>query len=384
MAGSDTAVMGVARKINVLLGCEPTINTDGLYSPLKRFKSELNEEGLDIHFYDALTDKILECDTLVLDSKYFKNGWQNSRQRNIDQIAQVSDEVADVLWFNTADSTAGVQRDVLPFVRRYIKAQAYKDRSEYKRKHYGGRLFTDYYHKKAGIVDSEPMFSKPVMDDADLRKIVVGWNYGLAGGFNRLWDPLRFANRLVPKIGIPLMRSMGRTDSYFEGVKRERPISVFAHMNTAYSRETVSHQRKEALSKVSSLSTYQVVTGVCSRSSYFHRLRRSLCALSPFGWGEINVRDFEVFAAGAALVKPDISHVDTFPDYFIQNKTYVSYNWDAMDLLEKIEGLIADMNLREEIAENAQKRFGFFEKSQDGKKIIIEHIKKVFLGETDE
>ena len=34
--------------------------------------------------------------------------------------------------------------------------------------------------------------------------------------------------------------------------------------------------------------------------------------LSPFGWGEIGARDFEIFINGSLLIKPDMSHLETY------------------------------------------------------------------------
>jgi hypothetical protein len=43
---------------------------------------------------------------------------------------------------------------------------------------------------------------------------------------------------------------------------------------------------------------------------------------SPFGWGEINYGDFEGILSGDALVKPAMSHLQTWPELYVEGETY--------------------------------------------------------------
>ena len=53
--------------------------------------------------------------------------------------------------------------------------------------------------------------------------------------------------------------------------------------------------------------------------------------LSPFGWGELCLRDYEAVLGGALLLKPDMSHLETWPDVFVPHDTYAPFDWDATD-----------------------------------------------------
>ena len=53
--------------------------------------------------------------------------------------------------------------------------------------------------------------------------------------------------------------------------------------------------------------------------------------LSPFGWGEICYRDFEAAIGGSMLIKPDMSHLSTWPNIYASDM-YKSLKWDFSDL----------------------------------------------------
>ena len=116
--------------------------------------------------------------------------------------------------------------------------------------------------------------------------------------------------------------------------------------------------RKESSDIASSLShKFKVVSGFHSVSDFHQLLRKSKMALAPFGWAEINWKDFEIFMNGIVLLKPDMSHVETWPDYYIEKETYLPYRWDAADLKDLIERVLSDNNYIEEIARTGQDRF---------------------------
>ena len=41
--------------------------------------------------------------------------------------------------------------------------------------------------------------------------------------------------------------------------------------------------------------------------------------VSPFGFGEITLKDFETFLSGSVLVKPNMSHMETYPNFYIDD-----------------------------------------------------------------
>jgi|TARA_R100000030_G_scaffold100338_2_gene93139 hypothetical protein len=84
---------------------------------------------------------------------------------------------------------------------------------------------------------------------------------------------------------------------------------------------------------------YKILTGRLPKEEYLKELWQSKIALSPFGQGEICYRDFELMQFGTLMVKPDMSGINTFPNPYIENETYVAVkpDWsDIMNIIEKI------------------------------------------------
>jgi hypothetical protein len=86
---------------------------------------------------------------------------------------------------------------------------------------------------------------------------------------------------------------------------------------------------------------------------YMDEMQRSKICFSPFGFGEVCWRDYEAVVAGALLVKPNMYHVVTDPNIFVENKSYVSVKWDLSDLGEKVDYYLRHPEERAEITKYA-------------------------------
>ena len=80
---------------------------------------------------------------------------------------------------------------------------------------------------------------------------------------------------------------------------------------------------------------------------------------------------------GSILFKPDISHLDTWPDYFINNKTYIPYEWDAENLHDLIERTFNNFESRNEIALYGQENFKRYNVVNDPH-LFINRFKSIF------
>ena len=64
--------------------------------------------------------------------------------------------------------------------------------------------------------------------------------------------------------------------------------------------------------------------------------------LSPFGWGEICYRDFEATLGGNLLLKPNMDHIETWPNIYTED-SYFKLDW-SFNNLDKISEILSNDN----------------------------------------
>lgn len=95
-----------------------------------------------------------------------------------------------------------------------------------------------------------------------------------------------------------------------------------------------------------------------STEDYFKYVSLSKVLVAPFGYGEMAPRDLESAQLGSLLIKPDMSHVDTYPNIYIKDKTYISCKHDYSDLEEKIEYAVTNFDsLRDTFVNNLKEEY---------------------------
>ena len=80
------------------------------------------------------------------------------------------------------------------------------------------------------------------------------------------------------------------------------------------------------------------------RIDYLDKLYRSKVALSPYGQGEICYRDIELIQLGTLMIKPDMSMVNTSPNIYVNDETYIPCKYDWSDLEEKVDLILSNYN----------------------------------------
>ena len=102
---------------------------------------------------------------------------------------------------------------------------------------------------------------------------------------------------------------------------------------------------------------YSVFLDKLPYQEYINKLWESKLALSPFGMGEICFRDFELMQFGTLMVKPNMDMVNTYPNPYIKDETYISVEPDWSDLTEKIEKVLGNYNKYSYIINNFRNKF---------------------------
>ena len=316
-----------------------------------------------MRLFERTVPELTDCDVLIVDSKAHRKRWAPEPEAVLAEFSRLVEAVPALLYFDTTDSAGWLQAKLLPVVRRYYKSQLYADRSSYLRGFYGNRIYADYYHRGTGVADRRPELSETVRDPAHLEKLAVSWNSGLAD-YSRfgplrmaLYQRLRLAGLLQPP------RSFTPSDA-------PRPLDLSARFGIAYDRDSVAWQRRETRHRLGD----RVPTEKLRRSRYFAELRHSKIVLSPFGWGEITLKDFEVFLTGGMLLKPDMSHMETWPDFFRAGETMATHGWDFGDFDAVLDAYLADDRMRVEIARRGQELYREHVASEAGRQRFAERF----------
>jgi len=270
---------------------------------------------------------------------------------DIDLLKQLRDKYERFVFFHD-DAGGGIPRlEVLPYVDIFYQKALFWDRTLYMRPLYGKELFSDYYHKKYGVTDPVEKKRAVVTDPAQLKKLRLSWNIGI-GDFPRATGRERFAVALARLFGMRVVKPFYHRETLSErALLANRGLyPVHARLGIV-SQPSLAFHRKLILEKIEGDPRF--LTGEVGQRQYNREIQQSKIILSPFGWGELCYRDFEAIRNGALLLKPSMSHLETWPDVFIPYETYVPFSWDAEDLVEKAEQYLVDERERKRIVRNA-------------------------------
>lgn len=261
-----------------------------------------------------------------------------------------------------SDSSILTYLNLIDYVDLYLTKYLFKDLSRYTgAKWYGGRIFSDYLIRLAYTNIPEPT-DPPHPDISGTKdKFMVGWNLAT---FRYLYETFK-------KQDFRLYQS------------KKRKIDIHFRVKPS-TRDWGEYHRKSIMQILKRIKKYKVVAEekMLSREHrtiggrlevyperYLNELRNSKILVAPFRLGEVNPRDFDGIMSGCLLVRPDVSHIETYPDLFVNFKTYIPVSWDLSDLEEKCVWYLDDEKGREEIVRNAEKVLrdfwlenGFFEK----------------------
>lgn len=151
-------------------------------------------------------------------------------------------------------------------------------------------------------------------------------------------DPFTI-NKIVPGASYAAYNVMKRWIDQTVSFKELRPYTVhFAGTTTYGDRHEISNHRLSALKAVRRIPGQHVMIDGrhIPRQEYDTKMLGSRIVLSPWGFGETAYRDYEALYAGAVLIKPESSFVNSWPDVFINGVRYIPCKPDWSDLKEKV------------------------------------------------
>ena len=355
-------------RLHVLTDPPQNQNTIAFLAPILFNARLLGDVGIELEVFDHQSDRLLDCDVLAINSRFWSGAWSRHRDRALAWLDDARARVGRLLFFDRTSTPGQVVGDVLPMVDRYFKTALYSDRGNYRRAVYGSRLFSEFYHRECGIRDDGDPRAMAI-SSSDIGKLAVSWNTGLAN-YSLLGPRLSALYRLVP------IRALLAPPHGFTRPRRSRPIDVSCRMGLRYKYATVGYQRQRMAERLSRHRR----TDRISKLAYVRELTRSKIVASPFGYSEINYKDFEVFIAGGILLKPDMQHLETWPNLYIDGETFVAHRWDLSDVDEKIDGILSDYPTSIAIAEAAQNRYRAATCGSEGRSAFVDRFAGFVYG----
>ena len=355
-------------RVHILTPGFTSPNGSAFLFPLIVHRRALSEAGISIGFFksDADLEALADCDVLAVDSKYYSPLWIPDTPSAVAALERLASRARKLFYFDIKDSTGWDHARALPLVTAYFKNQLLRDRSLYLQPHYGYRLYTDFYHRTAGVEDDDAEISEPIANPALLDKLHLGWNSSLCD------YSLQGPHRLALYRRFPLAALL-RFSGAMTPAAAPRPNDLSCRIATRYARNTVAWQRQAMAKRLAERLTTERVP----RRAYLEEMRRAKVVPSPFGFGEICYRDYEAFQAGALVLKPDMSHMETWPDLYRDGETIVSHKWDFSDLEETIGALLADDARRIEIAQQAQDNYRRHLTGDQAAQLFVEHVSAI-------
>lgn len=256
-----------------------------------------------------------------------------------------------IAFFNGNAGGAIHRPEVLEYVDLFYNKALFKDRSLYKKHFYGDEMFSEYYHMNYGVADDNPTRRAVVKNDELLNKLRLSWNIGVTDFPNTRFRQRVgvFLSRIFgPKIAIPFYHR-----NFWAGSCEKGSVKSFnVHSRLGYPAKKSIHFQRKLIGKTIGENP-NFLKGRVDQKQFNLEIKNSKIILSPFGWGELCKRDFEAVYNRSLLLKPDMSHLETWPDVFIENETYVPFKWDLSDMVEKAEYYLENSVERERIIEKA-------------------------------
>ncbi len=350
----------------------------------------LKKQGVKIRFLNCLNLNLERLSKMVgVDYKiirnlryiYDKNNY-SGHDLLIKFLERIKKHSNYLVLFDNKDDTH-IRFEFMPYVEKYLKKQLLKERELYAKKLAHNRIYVDYYqnrYQKKKTTSNDPALNN--LFEKYKNKIDLSWNIAYTDYrlFNTLLNLLYiFSKRLNSILFSRKLKLWMNSNLSFSDRKK-----IFSANFRLTESKTVSYQRIEMYNFLEK--TYgpnpNAVIGLLPKKRYLKTLQSTKAVFSPFGMGEICHRDFEAFLFRAALIKPNMDPIETWPDLYAKYKTYFPLSWEQEKWEKEISNILNDKSLLKSIAANGQK--AYYELwSKEGCKIFCKHFINIVIPNVD-
>lgn len=266
--------------------------------------------------------------------RIFFQPWLVKGERRITQILERLRHLnpdAKIAFFDiNAPTDLRFAETLNTYIDWYVKRHVLLNRLDYARVTFGDTKLVEYYNRLCGNPEAKQTVfpvSQSLMD-----KMIIG--------------PSFFTSREM----LPYF------DQSPTPLSTSKKINLNARIKTKGSKWFNSMRTLALKSCLDIPFDSMVITDASvSDRQYKRELRSSRACFSPFGYGEVCWRDFEAILYGALLIKPDMSHVETAPQFFDPFKTYIPVTWDFADVDDKVSYYLDNEDITATIVDNAYK-----------------------------
>lgn len=297
--------------------------------------------GLVFHFTDlSVLDGLASADL----NGYYAVGLKLSYQTPADDANAIARKLfemaraagAKTLVFDGDDDLCVLWPGVIEASDLYIKKHRFADRAAYARAYVGKSNLTDYVHRTYGVVFEDDIIPGTApLNNVQRQKITLGWNIALDNKIVDLAKDIDPAALEGPRdIDLLCRASVGSHVWTFD--MRDAAVQAIESMRGAFA--------------------VHAPTDRVPQDEYYREMLRAKLSVSPFGFGELCWRDFESILCGSLLIKPDMSHLQTWPNLFVPHETYIPVEWDFSDLEAVSRRYLEEDATRLKITSNARAR----------------------------
>ena len=310
MEKTKITVLSSTKWISVFFSVRPFVYTD--------------KKNVKIHFTNSI-DYCFQKDTnkiIILVGKI------SSKDDLPTLIGKFRLKYSKIIYFHDK-SKPTINIDIIKLVDKYLIRNAYKDRSLYLGLNGNKNIFHEYCFNKINNENSG-FINDVQLNQSDLNKLNVAWSLGI-GVYPSKKYITNLAIRMIKWFDFWVIPIKTISFGKYPNVKKKDLINS---MMSLHNNKKADFQRTYIFNEFKN--DRRFLFEKVSLRRYNKLIAISKITISPFGYGEVCFRDYEAILAKSLLIKPDMSHIETWPDVYVPFVTYVPVKWDLSDLKDKI------------------------------------------------
>lgn len=340
-------------------------STYGYWLPIHYFKDSFRENNLDFNFFNRITKDFYKADYLIISNRFFLNNFSvklsnkiklNYNKNLLREIKKIYKINKNIIWFDLKDSAGNLQREIFPYLKKYVKNQVYRELSWYNKEFYRDRYFSDFYQNKYKIEKYDFSPNYPKLQEIELNKIHLGWNIGVGRYFDILNKSIfqKYYDILKLKINKKSLVNLNNTLKFYNFNKKNLNFFFQGNLRETTQKQSIHFCRQKIIKILTEKFNFNFQNERLNHKNFLDKLRNSKISIGAFGWGEVCYREFEAAMMGTAVFFPNISYLKTWPNIYEANNHYHPFKLDFSDFESQLILLINDENLREKLVINSQ------------------------------